>query len=243
MDIHIHRCWVDLDEQATHRIPPLHQRVVVSLHQREVQPPVLHRPPIHEHMLLLARPARHAGRTDVSPHPKGRDALRRQHTPRLSLTQFLHIRGLGDLRPEIDRQHRRVRPMQLPQPLPQRRGTLGVVRKSNRRQLPYRALVRHKHETDIRMRQRRQRQVMLDVRSLGFLAPQEFPARRQIEEQLAHLNGRAGRRRGRLHFLDLPSVHHHLARFTRGIFALPGRQQEATHTRNARQGFTAKTHR
>src|SRR2546430_10366833 len=61
--------------------------------------------------------------------------------------------------------------------------------RSERRQLPDGALVLQKGESDLGKSQRRQRQVMLDVGALGFLAPKKFSSR--SEEHTSELQSQS----------------------------------------------------
>jgi len=45
---------IDFQEETGDRVTSLHQRGVVSFHEREVQAPVFDRPPVHEQVLVLA---------------------------------------------------------------------------------------------------------------------------------------------------------------------------------------------
>ena len=67
VNVDVHRCRVNFQKQAAHRIAPLHQRGVVTFQQREVQPAILHRPTVDEQALVFARSARDAGRADETP--------------------------------------------------------------------------------------------------------------------------------------------------------------------------------
>ena len=69
----------------------------------------------------------------------------------------------------------------------------GIVRARHRRRLPDKPSVLVIGERDLGKRQRRQREIMLNARGLGFLGAKEFPARRQVEKQLADFDTRARR--------------------------------------------------
>src|SRR5262252_451916 len=75
-----------------------------------------------------------------------------------------------------------------------------------RGQLPNHPAILLKRKGHSRVRQGRQGQVMLDVRRLGFLSPEELPARGQIEEKLSRLDARARSRACGLHLNDLTSA-------------------------------------
>ena len=82
-------------------------------------------------------------------------------------------------------------------------------------QLPDGAAVLDKRERDFGKRQRGQREVMLDVRRLGFFRAQKFPARGQVEKKLPHFDARAGRAAGGLDFGNFPAVDDDLRAFGR----------------------------
>ena len=88
--------------------------------------------------------------------------------------------------------------------------------------MPDDALVLHEGESDLGEGQRCQGQIMLDVGPLGFLAAQEFPARRQIVKQLAHFHAGAWRVAGGLHLEDFPAVNDDLRGFRRSAVAFAG---------------------
>ena len=66
-----------------------------------------------------------------------------------------------------------------------------------------------------------QGQVMSDVGPFSILAAQELPARRQIEEQLAHLDRGTRGRGGGLHLKNLSPVDQDLTRLARRLPELP----------------------
>jgi len=72
-----------------------------------------------------------------------------------------------------------------------------------------------------------EREIMLDVRQLGFLTAQELAARRQVEEQLAHFHaGALGAARG-FHFHNAAAVNDDLGSFGAGVrkFVIPDADQ------------------
>src|SRR5579862_7982023 len=91
--------------------------------------------------------------------------------------------------------------------------------------------------------QRREGKIMLDMPRFGFFGAQKFSARGQIEKQLPHFDGSAGRTTRGFHFDDLSAIYDDLSSlrcvgvpFTRG-------ESESAHTRDAWQCFASKTHR
>ena len=121
------------------------------------------------------------------------------------------------------------------------RGRLAIVLEG--RQLPDQALVLQECESDPGKRERCQGQIMLNVRALGFFAPQKLAAGRQIVEQLAHLDARSRRVAGGFHFRDFSPVQDDLRGLGRTGVAFTGRQREPADAGDARQRFTAKAHR
>ena len=237
MNVHVHLAWIDFKEQAAHRKAPPHQRRVIALDQRAVQPAILHRPPIHKHMLLLARPARHARRADESPQPHRRRSPLAQH-------RFVLARRRFQLAPKIHREQT-IRPAaQRAQPLTQRlQPRRRVLAVRHRGQLPHLPRVAQKRQRHRRIRQRHEREVVMNVRALRLLAAQKFSARGQIVKQLPHLHRRARRTARGLHLENFSAVNHNLRAVRRGRVAFERRQREPAHARDARQRLAAKTHR
>ena len=161
--------------------------------------------------------------------------------PRSILRNFSPSRNLDG---EIDRQEFLPCAIQSPQPLLQCTQTRRRVRAAlHAWQLPNRSPVLLKREPHLRKRQRRQSEIMLNMSGFRFLRAKKFPARRQIEEQLAHFHRGPGRDSGGLHFHHLSAVDHHSCAFRRFRLPLPRRQRKAAHTRNARQRLPTKSHR
>ena len=132
--------------------------------------------------------------------------------------------------------------MQLAQPFLECGEAVGVGTPRHRWQLPGESAVADKTESHLGPGQGDQSEVMLDVGALGLLGAEEFAAGRQVEENLAHLDGGAGWRGGGLHFDDLAAVHHHLRGLSRGVFALAGGDHEAAYTGDAGQCLAAEAH-
>ena len=105
------------------------------------------------------------------------------------------------------------------------------------------AAVRGEGEGDVRVRERGEREVMVDVCALGLLGAKEFPAHGQIEEELAHLDARAARRTGGADFQNLAAVDDDLRGLGRLAVTLAGGEGEAAHAGDARQRLAAKAHR
>src|SRR5213075_1064430 len=95
-----------------------------------------------------------------------------------------------------------------------------------RGQLPDQPLVLEKSEPGLRIGQRGERQIMLNVSPLGFLAPQELPAGWQIVKQLPHFDACARRMSGGLDFKKFPPVNDDLSAFRRIIVAFPRGERE-----------------
>src|SRR5688572_10567302 len=92
------------------------------------------------------------------------------------------------------------------------------------------------------MRERRQREVMMNMRVLGLLAAQEFPAGGQVEEQLAHFERGAVWSAGFLHLDYLAAMNDDLGGGRRIAVAFACGDAEAADTGDAGQGFAAKAH-
>ena len=132
--------------------------------------------------------------------------------------------------------------MQLAQPFLECGEAVGIGTPRHRWQLPGESAITHETESHLGPGQGHQSEVVLDVGALGLLGAEEFPPGGQIEENLAHLDGGAGRRGGGLHFDDLAAVHHHLSGLARGVFALAGGDHEPAHAGDAGQGLAAEAH-
>ena len=105
------------------------------------------------------------------------------------------------------------------------------------------AAVRRERERDLRMRQRGQREVVVDVRPLRLLAAEELPPRRQVVEELPHLDARAAGRAGGADFQNFAAVNNDLRGLGRIAVALAGGEREPAHARDAWQRLAAKAHR
>ena len=68
------------------------------------------------------------------------------------------------------------------------------------------AAVGGKGEGDVRVRERGEREVVVDVRAFGLLGAQEFSAGRQVKEELAHFDACAAGRTGGADFQNLAAV-------------------------------------
>src|SRR5207302_1012287 len=145
---------------------------------------------------------------------------------------------LANFREIIDRQQLRFGPEQSAQTL-LKRGLFGRERAvaSERRQLPDGALVLQKSESDLGKSQRRQRQVMLDVGALGFLAPKKFSSRRQVVKQLTHFDVRARRVAGGFDLENFSAVDDDLRAFRLVAVAFACRKRESADAGDTRQRF------
>jgi hypothetical protein len=108
--------------------------------------------------------------------------------------------------------------------------------------LPNGASVLHEHEGHLGKGQGGEGEIMLDVSPFGFLAAQEFPAGRQIEEQIAHLDAGSRGRAGGLDFEQFTSVDDDLRRLRSGGLRFARCQGETADAGDAGQGFTTETH-
>ena len=63
------------------------------------------------------------------------------------------------------------------------------------------------------MRERVVRDEVHEMKTLGRFGAQEFAARRHVEEEIAHGDGRAARARGRLHVAHAPALDQHARAF------------------------------
>ena len=190
MNVHVHFRGIKFEEQTADRIASLHQRSVVAFQQRKVERAVFDGPAVDEQVLVLPRRPRNARRAEEAPNANRRRTSVGRRGPR----DIARLIWLANVREIIDRQQLRFGPEQSAQTL-LKRGLFGRERAvaSERRQLPDGALVLQKSESDLGKSQRRQRQVMLDVGALGFLAAKKFSARRQVVKQLTHFDVRARR--------------------------------------------------
>src|ERR1035437_10125144 len=75
-----------------------------------------------------------------------------------------------------------------------------------------------------------------------FFRAQKLASRRQIEEELAHLNGCTGCAAGGLDLEYLSAADEHLRALQGIAVALTRGEGETADARNARQGFTAEAH-
>ena len=104
------------------------------------------------------------------------------------------------------------------------------------------ALVTDAGEGDLRMGRGQDLQLLEKIRRLGLLTAQEFAARRDIEEQIGHLDARAGCLSGIAHVCHLAADD--LDQCARCLLPATGRQFEPRDARDARHCFSpeAKGH-
>ena len=96
-------------------------------------------------------------------------------------------------------------------------------------------------EGNIRIRECELPHHRIDAAGLGPFGFQEFLPSRHIIEEIAHLDRRAARRAGRLHFADCPALDFDDRALH--VFLAPGRDGRAGDGGNARQRFSAKAQR
>ena len=96
-------------------------------------------------------------------------------------------------------------------------------------------------EGNIRIRERQLPHHRIDAAGLGPFGFQEFLPGRHIIEEIAHLDRRAARRAGRLHFADCPALDFDDRALH--VFLAPGRDGRAGDGRNARQRLSAEAQR
>ena len=136
---------------------------------------------------------------------------------------------VGGLRLDFQQLLEQLRSPKVPDAVPER---------FRRRRLEHHALVANRNKADIRMTNRLQRKLVLDVAGFGVFAPEKFPPRRQIVEQGTHLDLSARRFAGGADGIDLASVDDNLCPFQ--SLVKPGRQPKTGYAGDARQRFTAK---
>ena len=96
-------------------------------------------------------------------------------------------------------------------------------------------------EGNIRIRERQLPHHRIDAAGLGAFGFQEFLPGRHIIEEIAHLDRRAARCAGRLHFADCPALDFDDRALH--VFLPPGRDGRAGDGRNARQRLSAEAQR
>ena len=52
VNIDIHQGGIQLEEKAAERVAAFHEHVVIAFYQGEIETPILHRPAVHEQMLV-----------------------------------------------------------------------------------------------------------------------------------------------------------------------------------------------
>ena len=98
------------------------------------------------------------------------------------------------------------------------------------------------NESDIRISQGGERQIMLNMRGLGFFRPQKFPAGGQIIEELPDVDASAGGDSGGLHFGDGASVDNNLRALGGIAVPFPGGEAETADAGDTWYRFAAKSH-
>ena len=127
-----------------------------------------------------------------------------------------------------------VRPEEVAQPVGERIGAA-------RRQTVQVAAVNPQAHADFRVRQGLHDEPVAQVGQLGLLAAQELAPRRYVEEEIAHVDAGARRAADVVHVLQLAGRNHDFGAVHLALAA--GREPEARHGRDGRQGFAAKAKR
>jgi hypothetical protein len=250
VDVHVHGGGIEFEEQATDRVAALHQRGVVAFEQGVIDAAVLHRAAVDEHVLVLAGGARDAGRADETPdaelrfgigdwgfqigRPGGQGGFK---------TLGVVGRGIvGDRggKVHLDQFHVTQEGAQALTDGGEPSGSIAADRL--RGQLPDGAGVFQEGERHVRVRQRGEGEVMLDVRCLGLLGAEEFAAGGQVEEKLPHLDARAGGAAGGLDLGDLAATDEDPGALGGIAFAFAGGEREPAHAGDAGQRLAAKAH-
>jgi hypothetical protein len=100
------------------------------------------------------------------------------------------------------------------------------------------AAVVREREADLRMRERVVRDEVRQVKALGRLGAQEFAARGDVEEEVAHADGRPLRARRRRHVADAPALDENARPF--GLAQLLRDQLDARDRGDGGQRFAAE---
>ena len=108
-------------------------------------------------------------------------------------------------------------------------------------QLEYQPVIMCERETHLGVGQRLHPQQLFDVAELRGFRAKKFASRRNIIEQIAHLNLRAGRSPPFLHADGLAALDHNLCAHHGSM--LPCRQREPGDARNARHRLTTESQR
>ena len=180
MDVHIDERGIDFEEQAADGVAAFHQRGVVALDEREVDAAILDRAAVDEDMLLVARRAGEAGCADEAPEMDCRlriaDCRLRE---RGGCIAFLGGVVRGQLFREIDGDQLLIAAGEGAHPLAQRvEAGLGLVAGRHGGQLPDGAAVLEEGEGDVRVRQRGEGEVMVDVGRLGLFGAEKLAGAR-----------------------------------------------------------------
>ena len=242
MDVDVHGRGVELEKEAAHGVTAFHEGGVIALEQGEIQATVLDGPAVYEEVLVLARGPRHPGRADESPDAEfGFREAERGILGRLA--QLVGFRGFGQFDGEIDGQQFLIAAVHRAQAFAQRRQAgFDVFLRGYGGQLPGEPAVPGKCEGDLRVRQRGQREVMLDVGGLGFFRAQELAARGQVEEELAHFDAGARGGPGGADFKDFAAVDDDLRGLGRSGIAFARGQGKPADAGDAREGFASEAH-
>ena len=174
MDIHIHKSGIDFEKEAAKGEAPLHKHGVVSFNQSVIQAAILDRATIYEKVLIIARGSRDAGRANDTPDGSGLGTL---YHP-----VFIYV-SILDVRSEIDRDERNIARIKCGETFLQRANPiLHRLRARHCRQLPDDPTILHERAGNLRIGERDECEIMLNVRLFRFFTPQKFSARGQVEE-------------------------------------------------------------
>ena len=210
MRIHIHQRRVHLQVQHVRAKPPVEQHVLIGKARRARDQLVAHEAAVQKGELQIGLTAREGRQREPPGH-----------------AQRLHLVG------ELDHVRCELLAADLRHPREPLRG------RTRRRQRPDALAVVREREADRKPRQREPFQHAQDVLILGRLRPQEFAARRHVEEQIPDFDAGAGRvRGGRWHAGNaLARIH-----VPRMLCVLGARgQRQPGDGGDARQGLAAKS--
>ncbi len=249
VDVDVHGGGIDFEEEAADRETALHQGGVVAFEQGEIQAAIFHGAAVHEEMLIFTRGTRNTRRTDETPDAEEGRGWRiedggwfvQRGGGRIGIFDdigFAHfhrvVNGEEFLFAAVDGTHAFAEGSKA------RRGVRAGIHGG---ELPDDAAILGQRERDFGIRQRGEREVMMDVRELGFFAAEEFAAGGEVEEKLADLDARAGRTAGGFDLENFAAGDDDLRGFGRSVIALARGENEAAHAGDAWQRFAAKAHR
>ena len=239
MDIDVDKSWRQFQKEDADRVTVFHQHRPVSFQHRTDQAAMFDRAAVDEEMHVRAVGPGDSRCPDKSPDSQACFSF-------FFLFRFLRF-GKGEVRePQpafvLDGDQRQIGSVEISQTLPEGLESAVRGRDLDGREAPDHSLIRGELKADLRKGDRGQGDEVLDMGAFGLFGSEELASGRDVVEEVSDLNGGPWRSAGGSDIDDFSAFNPDLGGFR--VFGIPfaGRQDHATDTGNARQGFPAESH-